>query len=112
MDFHIIMTCTCIYIVHGTCTCCVVLVQSLDGIVQRDDKGLEKRFPVILNAEEKLIARKVSLAFKVNMFKYNVMHVYSDPLYNTYIHMLILYVFIFICMCMYMYMCTCKCTSM
>lgn len=40
-------------------------VQSLDGIVQRDDKGLEKRFPVILNAEEKLIARKVSLAFKV-----------------------------------------------
>jgi inositol hexakisphosphate/diphosphoinositol-pentakisphosphate kinase len=37
---------------------------SLDGIVQRDDKGLEKRFPVILTAEEKLMARQVSLAFK------------------------------------------------
>ena len=33
--------------------------------MQRDDKGLEKRYPVILTAEEKLIARKVSLAFKV-----------------------------------------------
>ena len=40
-------------------------VQSLDGIVQRDDKGLEKRFPIILTAEEKLMARNVSLAFKV-----------------------------------------------
>ena len=43
--------------------------QSLDGIVQRDDKGLEKRFPVILTAEEKLMARQVSLAFKVCIFE-------------------------------------------
>ena len=45
--------------------CMVSTRQSLDGIVQRDDKGLEKRFPVILTAEEKLMARQVSLAFKV-----------------------------------------------
>ena len=40
-------------------------LQSLDGIVVRDNEGIEKRYPVILTSEEKLIARKVSLAFKV-----------------------------------------------
>ena len=37
--------------------------QGLDGKVQRDNSGKEKRFPVILNANEKLIARQVCNAF-------------------------------------------------
>eukprot|EP00731_Ephydatia_muelleri_P011798 Em0006g692a len=37
---------------------------ALDGRVERDDLGKEKRFPVLLTAAEKLIARKVVLAFK------------------------------------------------
>eukprot|EP00731_Ephydatia_muelleri_P011804 Em0006g698a len=37
---------------------------ALDGRVERDDFGKEKRFPVLLTAAEKLIARKVVLAFK------------------------------------------------
>ncbi|XP_065883537.1 inositol hexakisphosphate and diphosphoinositol-pentakisphosphate kinase 2-like isoform X2 [Dysidea avara] len=36
----------------------------LDGKVQRDKSGKEKRFPVILSAHEKLIARQVCNAFK------------------------------------------------
>lgn len=38
---------------------------ALDGKVERDRDGKEVRFPVILSAKEKLIARKVCLAFKV-----------------------------------------------
>ena len=41
-------------------------LQALDGRVERDDLGKEKRFPVLLTAAEKLIARKVVLAFKVS----------------------------------------------
>nr|XP_044989005.1 inositol hexakisphosphate and diphosphoinositol-pentakisphosphate kinase 2 isoform X6 [Jaculus jaculus] len=37
---------------------------ALDGKVERDSEGKEVRFPVILNAREKLIAWKVCLAFK------------------------------------------------
>lgn len=37
---------------------------ALDGKVERDREGKEIRFPVILSATEKLIARQVSLAFK------------------------------------------------
>ncbi|KAL6040361.1 hypothetical protein STEG23_033876, partial [Scotinomys teguina] len=37
---------------------------ALDGKVERDSEGKEVRYPVILNAREKLIARKVCLAFK------------------------------------------------
>jgi len=37
---------------------------ALDGKVERDREGKEVRFPVILSATEKLIARQVSLAFK------------------------------------------------
>lgn len=37
---------------------------ALDGKVERDRDGKEVRFPVILSAKEKLIARKVCLAFK------------------------------------------------
>lgn len=38
---------------------------ALDGKVERDSEGKEIRYPVILNAREKLIAWKVCLAFKV-----------------------------------------------
>lgn len=38
---------------------------ALDGKVERDSEGKEVRYPVILNAREKLIAWKVCLAFKV-----------------------------------------------
>ncbi|VFV26938.1 inositol hexakisphosphate and [Lynx pardinus] len=37
---------------------------ALDGKVERDSEGKEVRYPVILNAREKLIAWKVCLAFK------------------------------------------------
>ncbi|KAH8292302.1 hypothetical protein KR054_008220 [Drosophila jambulina] len=37
---------------------------ALDGKVERDSEGKEIRYPVILNHVEKLIARKVCLAFK------------------------------------------------
>lgn len=37
---------------------------ALDGKVERDSEGKEIRYPVILNHEEKLISRKVCLAFK------------------------------------------------
>lgn len=39
---------------------------ALDGKVERDSEGKEVRYPVILNAREKLIAWKVCSAFKVN----------------------------------------------
>lgn len=42
--------------------------QGLDGIVERDGEGIEMRYPVILTAKEKLIARKVNLAFKVCLY--------------------------------------------
>jgi inositol-hexakisphosphate/diphosphoinositol-pentakisphosphate 1-kinase len=38
----------------------------LDGKVERDEFGKEVRYPVILRADEKLIAMKICLAFKVN----------------------------------------------
>ena len=37
----------------------------LDGKVDRDSSGKELRYPVILNSKEKLIAHKVTQAFKV-----------------------------------------------
>lgn len=41
---------------------------ALDGKVERDSEGKEVRYPVILNAREKLIAWKVCLAFKVSTY--------------------------------------------
>ena len=38
---------------------------ALDGKVERDKNGKEIRYPVLLSAREKLLARKVCLAFKV-----------------------------------------------
>lgn len=37
---------------------------ALDGKVERDREGKEIRYPVILSNAEKLISRKVCLAFK------------------------------------------------
>lgn len=37
---------------------------ALDGKVERDSQGKEIRYPVILNNAEKLISRKVCVAFK------------------------------------------------
>lgn len=39
---------------------------ALDGKVERDSEGKEIRYPVMLTSMEKLVARKVCLAFKVN----------------------------------------------
>ncbi len=39
---------------------------ALDGKVERDSEGKEVRYPVMLSAMEKLVARKVCLAFKVS----------------------------------------------
>ena len=41
--------------------------QALDGRVERDSGGKEIRYPIILTAREKEIARQVCLAFKVKM---------------------------------------------
>ena len=41
---------------------------ALDGKVERDKDGKEVRYPVILTAREKLMARNVCLAFKVGNF--------------------------------------------
>lgn len=42
----------------------------LDGKVERDADGKEVRYPVILSAREKMIARRVVLAFGVYFVKY------------------------------------------
>ncbi|XP_052802088.1 inositol hexakisphosphate and diphosphoinositol-pentakisphosphate kinase 2-like isoform X5 [Mya arenaria] len=46
---------------------------ALDGKVERDKDGKEVRFPVILSAEEKMIARKVCLAFKQNVCGFDLL---------------------------------------
>ena len=43
------------------------IFQTLDGRVERDKGGKELRYPVILSAKEKEIARQVALAFKVRI---------------------------------------------
>lgn len=40
---------------------------ALDGKVERDVDGKEIRYPVILSAKEKMIAKRVCLAFKVRI---------------------------------------------
>lgn len=47
---------------------------ALDGVVERDREGKEIRFPVILNNIEKLIARRVCLAFRVSEYETVVLH--------------------------------------
>lgn len=40
---------------------------ALDGKVERDSEGKEIRYPVMLTSMEKLVARKVCMAFKVHL---------------------------------------------
>lgn len=40
---------------------------ALDGKVERDSEGKEIRYPVMLTSMEKLVARKVCMAFKVSL---------------------------------------------
>ena len=47
---------------------------ALDGKVERDQNGKEIRYPVILSAKEKLIARKVCLGFKVSVYKHTLLY--------------------------------------
>lgn len=51
---------------------------ALDGKVERDSEGKEIRYPVMLTAMEKLVARKVCLAFKVKDCV-NVVSVHCEP---------------------------------
>ncbi|XP_065883522.1 inositol hexakisphosphate and diphosphoinositol-pentakisphosphate kinase 2-like isoform X2 [Dysidea avara] len=44
----------------------------LDGKVQRDKSGKEKRFPIILSAQEKLIARQVCNTFKQTICEFDL----------------------------------------
>ncbi|XP_052218982.1 inositol hexakisphosphate and diphosphoinositol-pentakisphosphate kinase 2-like isoform X4 [Dreissena polymorpha] len=46
---------------------------ALDGKVERDKDGKEVRYPVILSAAEKMIARKVCLAFKQNVCGFDLL---------------------------------------
>jgi len=57
---------------------------ALDGKVERDSEGKEIRYPVILNNAEKLISRKVCLAFKQTVCGFDLLR-YVIILYNTYI---------------------------
>ena len=46
---------------------------ALDGKVERDKDGKEVRYPVILSAKEKAIARQVCLAFKQNVCGFDLL---------------------------------------
>ncbi|ELT90954.1 hypothetical protein CAPTEDRAFT_154121 [Capitella teleta] len=46
---------------------------ALDGKVERDTNGKEIRYPVLLSAKEKLIARKVCMAFKQNVCGFDLL---------------------------------------
>ena len=45
----------------------------VDGRVQRDANGKEMRFPIILSLAEKIIARKLVLAFKYPMCGFDLL---------------------------------------
>ena len=50
---------------------------ALDGKVERNSEGKEVRYPVILSNKEKLIARKVCMAFKQNVCGFDLLR-YKD----------------------------------
>lgn len=53
---------------------------ALDGKVERDREGKEIRYPVILSNAEKLISRKVCLAFKQAVCGFDLLrYVYHIP---------------------------------
>ena len=53
---------------------------ALDGKVERDLDGKEVRYPVILSNAEKLIARKVCLAFKQLVCGFDLLRYHSASL--------------------------------
>lgn len=77
---HLIIHCCLRHFCTCVCICQVYTVgpdyahaearksPALDGKVERDSEGKEVRYPVMLTAMEKLVARKVCLAFKVSAF--------------------------------------------
>lgn len=46
---------------------------ALDGVVMRDVDGKEVRYPILLNTEEKTIARRVCLAFRQNVCGFDLL---------------------------------------
>ncbi|KAJ8311547.1 hypothetical protein KUTeg_010902 [Tegillarca granosa] len=54
---------------------------ALDGKVERDKNGKEVRYPVLLSAKEKLLARKVCLAFKNNDYATMIMRALAPQLH-------------------------------
>ena len=53
---------------------------ALDGKVERDSEGKEIRYPVILSNAEKLISRKVCLAFKQTVCGFDLLR-YNNKLF-------------------------------
>lgn len=53
---------------------------ALDGKVERDSEGKEIRYPVMLTAMEKLVARKVCVAFKVCLCLATLFYVHQGSL--------------------------------
>ena len=49
----------------------------MDGKVERNSSGKEVRYPVVLNAIEKLIARKVSEAFKQTVCGFDLLRTHG-----------------------------------
>lgn len=49
----------------------------VDGIVQRDAEGKEMRFPIMLTAEEKELARRVCFAFRHNVCGFDLLRTYE-----------------------------------
>jgi inositol-hexakisphosphate/diphosphoinositol-pentakisphosphate 1-kinase len=56
---------------------------ALDGKVERDSEGKEIRYPVILSNAEKLISRKVCLAFKQTVCGFDLLRCETDNFLTT-----------------------------
>lgn len=46
---------------------------ALDGVVERDENGKEVRYPVMLRTEEKIIAKKIVLAFQQSVCGFDLL---------------------------------------
>lgn len=46
---------------------------ALDGVVERDENGKEVRYPVMLRTEEKIIAKKIVMAFKQSVCGFDLL---------------------------------------
>ena len=67
---------------------------ALDGKVERDKDGKEVRYPVILTAREKLMARKVCLAFKVSIYMIVLRNGFNLPYVAVYDGSMVLLVYV------------------